>query len=151
MTDINSLKVEEVDVEKIRHLHNQFTDFGLCEDQLSTDGKEVITFREFILRIGLIRSKSAWLPDSCDLQVQMIAVPTSGIDHPEMGPLHGQMLSHQGEHPAQHDGFQLDTPLDSEHTSSELILLPGGVGAADDTDSPVLERFSDRWDRMVSH
>jgi len=26
MTDINSLKVDEVDVDKIRQLHNQFTD-----------------------------------------------------------------------------------------------------------------------------
>ena len=54
------------------------------------------------------------------------------------------MLLHQGEHPAQHNGFELNTPVDSERTSGELIILFWGVDAADDTDSPVLQRFSDR-------
>ena len=103
------------------HLHNEFARFRLREDELATDREKIISLREIVRCIRLIRGEGAGLPDPGNLQMQMIAVTASGINHPEMGLIHRQMFS-QVRTP-QHNRFKFNTAFDSENTSGELILV----------------------------
>merc|ERR1711934_104851 len=86
----------------LANFDHQFTTLGLGEDQFPTDGEEVIALREGVVSIALIRRQRAGLPNTGDLQMEMVALTTAWIGHPKVGLVHGQMAPHQGQHPTQY-------------------------------------------------
>ena len=133
------------------HLHHHFAGFRLGEDQLASNGKEVVPFRQGVGGIGLVWSQGAGFPDPSDLQMQMITFTASGIHDPEVGLIQGQMPPHQGEHTTEHDGFQGDPLGIGQGATGELLGVGWGVSAAHKTDGPVLQRLCDRGNRMGAH
>ena len=133
------------------HLHHHFAGFRLGEDQLASNGEVVVTLRQGVGSIGLIRSKRAGFPDPCDLQMQMVALTASGVDDPEVGLIQREMPPNQGEHPTKHNGFQRNTLGIRQCAAGELLGIGWGVSAAHKTDGPVLQRLCDRGNRMGAH
>ena len=133
------------------HLHHHLASLGLGEDQLPTDGKVVVSLRQGVGSIGLIRCKRAGFPDPSDLQMQMVALTTSGVDNPKVRLIQGQMSPNQREHPTEHNGFQGNTLGVRQRAPGELLGICWGICAAHKTDGPVLQRLCDRGNRMGAH
>ena len=53
----------------LAHLHHKLTSLWLGEDQLTTDGEEIVPLRQGINKIRLIRGQRARLPDAGDLEM----------------------------------------------------------------------------------
>ena len=68
-----------------------------------------------------------------------------------MGLIHGQMPTHQGQHPSEHHGLQFDAVAVQQRSPRQLFGIFGGVDPADQTDRPVLQRLGDRGNRVVAH
>ena len=133
------------------HFHNHFASFRLGEDQLPSNGKEVVTLRQGVGGIGLVRSQCAGFPYPSYLQMQMITFTASGIDDPEVGLIQGEMPPNQGEHTTEHNSFKRDPIGIGQGAAGELLGIGWGVSAAHKPDGPVLQRLCDRGNRMGAH
>ena len=132
-------------------LHNHLPGFRLGEDQLTPDGKIVVSFRQVVGSLRLIWSQRAGLPDPGDLEVQMVTFATAGIHDPEVGLIQGQMPPNQGEHTTEHNGFQGDPLGVGQGATGELFGIGWSVSTAHKPDGPVLQRLCDRGNRMGAH
>ncbi|EAQ73492.1 hypothetical protein WH5701_16750 [Synechococcus sp. WH 5701] len=81
---------------ELSHFDHHLTRFGLGINQFSANGEVVVTLRKRVVQIVLIRGKGAWFPNTRDLEVEVFTIPTTGIHHPKMGVIHGEMTAHQG-------------------------------------------------------
>ena len=133
------------------HLDNHFSSLGLGEDQLPPHREEIISLRQGVGSILLIRRKGAGLPNPSDLQMQMITFTASGVNHPEVRLIQGNMPPNQGEHTTKHHGFKLNPLGIGQRAAGELLGVGWGVSAAHETDGPVLQRLCDRGNRMGAH
>ena len=133
------------------NLHHQLTGFGFGEDQLPSDGEEVVPLRQNIFKIRLIGRQGAGLPDASNLKVKLVVVSGAGVHHPEMGLIHRQMAPHQREHPAEHHCLHLTAIGIDQRAPGELVLVTGFVNPTNNPDGPVLQRFGNRGDGVITH
>ena len=61
------------------------------------------------------------------------------------------MATHQREHPAQHHRFDLGAVFGLQGAAGELFGIFGHVGPPHHTDGPVLHRFGDRGNGVLTH
>ena len=83
--------------------------------------------------------------------MQLVRVAGAGIHDPEMGLGQVEMAPHQGQHPTQDHSLDLTAVGGLDHPSGQLLRITGPIGPPDHPNGPVLHRFGDRRNRMVTH
>ena len=108
-----------------------------------------------LLGIGLngagLARQGAGFPHAYELQVQLLLVAGAGVHHPEVGLGQVEVPPHQGQDPPQDHRLNRGAVGGFDHPPGELLGIAGPIGPSDHTDGPVLHRFGDRRNRMVTH
>jgi len=61
------------------------------------------------------------------------------------------VAANQAEHTTQYNGFDLGAVVAADHTAAGLLGVGRNVLTADQANGPVLHRFGNRGNRMVTH
>ena len=68
-----------------------------------------------------------------------------------MGNRQIQVTAHQGKQPTEHHGLNGSAVGAANQTTGELVAIGGFVDAAHHADGPVLQRFGDRGNGVLTH
>ena len=130
-------------------LHHQIPLLGAGVDQLATHGEVVVALGELVGAAGL--GEGARLPHPHQLQVQLAGIAVAGVGHPQVGLGQIKVAAHQRQHPAEHHRLDAAAVLHLNAAAGELLRVVGQVGPAHHTDGPVLHRFGDRGNGVLTH
>ena len=138
----------------LAHLHHQLAILRTGEHQLTAHREVIVTLGQRIRGRVFPRSsgiKGAGLPDTHQLEMEMVLLAAAGINHPEMGGVQVEMTPHQGEQTSQNDCLKFRAVLGAEHTTGQLLGIRRPIVATHHSDGPVLHRLGDRGNGVLAH